>query len=115
MTRKMFPLLALLGAVVLAPAARALPPIADHPPTFRIYDVDKRERDMKGLIGQMAGTPSLSHRGADAALGRLDRIRRREDALKARNGGRLDVSIIRTVDAQLNALSRRLGLREPAH
>ena len=68
---------------------------------------------MRGLIGQLAGTPALGHRQADADLGRLDAIRRRERASRARHGGRLDLDTIRTVDAELDALSRRLGVRTP--
>lgn len=94
-------------------AAAAFPPIANRPPAFRIYDVDRRERDMRRLIGQLAGTPTLSHGQADAALGRLDAIKRQEHVSRARHGGRLDVDTIRTVDAELNALSRRLGVRTP--
>jgi hypothetical protein len=92
----------------------AQPRIANTPPGFRIYDVDRREQNMRRLIGELAGTPALSHRRADAALGRLDDIERQERDLRSREHGRLTVPIIRTIDARLNALSRRLGLREPA-
>ncbi len=68
---------------------------------------------MRRLVSQLAGTPALSHGHADAALGRLDAIDRRERASRARNGGRLDVHTIRTADAELNALSRQPGVRAP--
>jgi hypothetical protein len=68
---------------------------------------------MRRLIGQLAGTSTLSHAQADAALGRLDNIATRERASRARNGGRLGLNTIRTVDAKLNALSGRLGVRTP--
>ena len=42
------------------PASASLP-IANTPPVFRIYDVDRREREMRRLVGQFAGTPALSH------------------------------------------------------
>ncbi len=109
------PVLALLCAGTLAPVAIALPRIAGTPPHFRIYDVDRRERNMRTLLGELANTSALSHQAAVEALGQLDAIRRQEDAAKVQNGGRLSVPIIRTVDAQLNTLSRRLGLREPAY
>jgi hypothetical protein len=95
--------------------ALASPPIANPPPSFRIYDVDRRERDMRRLIGQLAGTPSLSHQAADSALGRLDDIKRQEGVARVRHGGRLGIATIRKVDAELNALSRRLSLREPRY
>lgn len=95
--------------------ALASPPIANPPPPFRIYDVGRREREMRRLIGQLAGTPALSHQAADTALGRLDDIDRQETVARARNGGRLDIATIRDVDTQLNALSRRLHLREPRY
>ncbi len=93
--------------------ALALPPIANVPPAFRIYDVDRRERDMRRLISRGAGEPALSRQAAVAALGRLDGIKHQEDVLRDRHGGRLTLSTIRKVDAELNALSRRLDLREP--
>ena len=104
----------MLGVAICgAPSvASALPPIANAPPSFRIYDVDRREREMRHLIAQLAGTPALSRRQAYSALGRLDRIKRQERDARARVGGRLDIATIRTVDAELNILSRRLGLRE---
>ncbi len=101
----------LLSVGVGARGASALPAIANAPPAFRVYDVDRREREMRRLIGQLAGTSTLSHAQADAALGRLDDIARRERASRAHNGGRLGPNAIRTVDAELNALSRRLGVR----
>ena len=96
-----------------AKAALALPPISNTPPPFRIYDVDRRQREMRHLISQLAGTPSLSQGQAEAALGRLNAIGRRERASRAHHGGRLDLATIRAVDAALNAMSRRLGVRAP--
>ncbi len=96
-------------------AALALPPIAYPPPPFHIYDVDAREREMRRLIAELAGTPKLSHHAADAALGRLDDIQRNERVSRDRHGGRLTVATIRKVDAALNGLSRRLDLREAPH
>jgi hypothetical protein len=105
--------LLVIGLIYGGPTvAQALPPIASRPPPFRIYDVDRREREMRRLIGQLAGTSPLSRQAADAALGRLDAIARGEHASRARHGGRLVVAEVRKVDAELNALSRRLGLRE---
>jgi hypothetical protein len=109
-----FSTLLLIALAGFAPKiALALPPIANAPPPFRIYDVDRREREMRRLISDGAGAPALSRQAADAALGRLDEIKRQEDVLRDRHGGRLTLSTIRKVDAELNALSRRLDLREP--
>ena len=67
---------------------------------------------MRRLIGQLAGTPTLTHQQAHAALNRLHRIEAQERVGRDRAGGSLDIATIRTADAQLNALSRTLGLRD---
>lgn len=108
-------LLACVAVVARPPAALSAPRIAASPPSFRIYDVDARERRMRRLLGQMEGSAALSRPQAIAALAELDRIQREEQELRARNGGRLTVPVIRVVDARLNALARRVGLREPAY
>ena len=117
------PLRLLVGLLALPAAASAqpsppprdMPPIANRPPPFRIYDVNARERRMRRLLAELAGTPALSHAAADKALGELDDIDRFERAQRRDADGRLTVPTIRVVDARLNALSRRLGLREAAY
>lgn len=116
MAVRQLPVLAL--ALVTTPpvaataTAQVRVPIASRPPAFRIYDIDKRERRMHALIAELAGHRGMSRQQAANALGELDRIRRQEDDMRARHGGQLTVAAVRTVDAQLNALSHRLGLRE---
>jgi hypothetical protein len=115
MPRSKLALLVPVLSCLLAPAAHAQPPIAAKPPAFRIYDVDRRERDMRHTLDHLAGTPALDRRDADAALAELDDIGRMERHRRAQAGGRLTVPIIRAVDTRLNALSHRIGLREPTY
>ena len=117
MTRNLLPLLLLGLATTGAPAhaAEARTRIANSPPSFRIYDVDRRERNMRRMIGQLGGTAALSHQAADTALGQLDDIKRRQARLEAQSGGRLTPAILKLIDARLNALPRQIGLREPAY
>jgi len=115
MTARFSTLLLLALACCGPKGAFALPPIANAPPPFRIYDVDRREREMRRLISHLAGTPALSDQAAASALGHLDDIKRQEAVSRERHGGHLSLREIRKVDAELNALSSRLSLREPPH
>jgi hypothetical protein len=88
------------------------PPIARRPPAFQTYDVDRRMRDLRRNLGQLAGTPALSQARADALLGRLNHARDDEAARRAAHGGRLTPRDLAAINHQLDAIARDAGLRK---
>jgi hypothetical protein len=105
----------LTGAVVLSAISAgplmAQAPIAEKPPSFRFYDVDKRERWLERSMAHLAGTRALSHAAADADLAKLNDIRQDEAARRDRHGGHLTRSDLRVVNGRLNRLADSVGLR----
>lgn len=95
----------------LAGSASAQPSIADRPPHFRFYDVDRREAYMARTIGHLSDTPALSRQNGDADLGELDDIRRDQAARKAAHGGHLSTADLSAINARLNRLADRVGIR----
>jgi hypothetical protein len=88
------------------------PPIARRPPAFQTYDIDRRMRDLRRNLGQLAGTRALSQARADALLGRLNQARDDEAARRDAHGGRLTPRDLAAINHALDAIARDAGLRK---
>jgi hypothetical protein len=95
---------------LVAAAAHGQVAISNHPPAFRFYDVDKRERWMRDTLSRLSGTKALNQQNAADALGRLDQIKTEEAARRGRHGGRLRKADLRALNRELTTLADKVGL-----